>query len=467
MSARPPEGRGTQGPGGLARSESARSRRVGPGLSVCCAALALAPPASAFYETSGDSSDLSLLGAAKLFPSYSRLRETALGPARNLWSGVGSLRLQLDAGLSQLGSIGELRLEAAYHLFPVVQTPGASELGGLELSGSAQPPGATAASLVRPPVTRLRLADPDVSLVSEEHFQLSHNLDRLSLLLTLPGADLRVGRQAISPGGARLFNAVDVFAPLSPASLDSEYKPGVDAIRLSVPLGEDSELELLATGHRGAPSRGVFLLRARHSFPGLDVAVMLGTSERSPTATLELSGDVAGATLYADVFYRRWTDAALRAAGSLDLDAERRDALRASAGVHYFVEGGSVIEGGTNVIAELHYQGPGASDLAGVPAVVTSAQWRTGESFLVGRYYAGVAIDHELSELVRLSASSLVNVGDPSALLTAGVSWDSSDSTQVGAGALVGVGAGSPGLALGSEFGLYPGTVYADLRWYF
>jgi hypothetical protein len=99
--------------------------------------------------------------------------------------------------------------------------------------------------------------------------------------------------------------------------------------------------------------------------------------------------------------------------------------------------------------------------------VLATEQFQTNESFLVGRYYAGIALDHALHDLVSASASALINVTDTSALLTAGLSWNSSESTSVALGLLVGVGKASDGLRVESEFGLYPTAAYADLRWYF
>ena len=66
---------------------------------------------------------------------------------------------------------------------------------------------------------------------------LSHNLDRLLYHKALDWADLMLGRQAITFGLSKFSNQADVLYPISLGSLITDYRQGVDAIRLEKPMG--------------------------------------------------------------------------------------------------------------------------------------------------------------------------------------------------------------------------------------
>ena len=406
--------------------------------------------AHAIYDWEGDDSSASLLGSAKLFPAVMRMRGVAGTPAQTTWSTTGSLRLSLDASTQQL-----FALEAAYHIFPTIHDDTAQ-------SGSF---GALSDGLVQPRESDLRLVDMKRTPIRRDRFTLEHNLDRLNLALMLGTVELRVGRQAIGHGSARIFTSTDIFSPFSPATLDSEFKQGIDALRATLPVGEETEFELLAVGHRARLRDGIFFGHARHSFPGLDLSAYGGLSYRAPTVGLDLSGDLFDATLYAELFYRHWSRAAFaRTAAPRTLalaPSYQEHTVRATAGIHYY------FESGLSSILEFHYNGSGASNPSDYFAAALAPEWQAGESFLLGRYYVGLGLNYELTELVSAGFTALGNLRDPSALLGPSLIWNSSDNTSVGVGGLIGLGRGLDALTPRSEFGLYPYTVYADARWYF
>ena len=83
-----------------------------------------------------------------------------------------------------------------------------------------------------------RTVDLTTTIVDDEHVDIWHDLDRASLTLYLHVADITVGRQAITWGISSLFPIADLWAQFSPFELDTEEKPGVDAVRaLAYPAG--------------------------------------------------------------------------------------------------------------------------------------------------------------------------------------------------------------------------------------
>jgi hypothetical protein len=67
-----------------------------------------------------------------------------------------------------------------------------------------------------------------------------HELDRLNVRFALPAADIVIGRQAISWGVGRFWTPSDLFVAFSPVEIDKEFKTGVDAVSVKVPLGPRS-----------------------------------------------------------------------------------------------------------------------------------------------------------------------------------------------------------------------------------
>ena len=72
----------------------------------------------------------------------------------------------------------------------------------------------------------------DLSWVAtDEDLVFRGRIDRLSLAWSTPGFDLTVGRQPITFGKTLFFTPLDLVNPFQPATIDQEYKPGVDAVR--------------------------------------------------------------------------------------------------------------------------------------------------------------------------------------------------------------------------------------------
>jgi len=94
--------------------------------------------------------------------------------------------------------------------------------------------------------TRYRAFDASWNFIDGEKDTFGNLwLDRFNLKLALPRADLIIGRQAITFGKAYFWNPLDLYLPFDPAQFDRDYKAGVDALRLDIPLGPFSGLNLI------------------------------------------------------------------------------------------------------------------------------------------------------------------------------------------------------------------------------
>ncbi|MGD8383750.1 MAG: hypothetical protein PVJ11_16530, partial [Syntrophobacterales bacterium] len=84
-------------------------------------------------------------------------------------------------------------------------------------------------------------------------------LDRFNAKSALSWADITVGRQAITFGKAYFWNPLDIFLPFDPRQFDRDYKAGVDALRVDIPLGSFTGINLITVAGRELDSSGEFI----------------------------------------------------------------------------------------------------------------------------------------------------------------------------------------------------------------
>lgn len=415
----------------------------------CAALLAMAsvpsmPSPGHAFEWEGDSAGASLLTHAR---TYTLLIYDLGADDRR--------RSLIDLGVADPTGLPATELEqaAVVERFRVVLDAWAGEAWSLSAHYDLLPIFGTfaTAGFFTSAENPLRLWDFDRLLHEDDDWTLQHGLDRLVLRYLHPRFEVRVGRQAIGFGGARLFNAADLFAALGPASIDSEFKGGVDAVHVIVPLDEFHEVGLVAVGNGDDLAEGLYLARWRGMFDGFDVGAMAGSTYGRATVALEVAGDIGGAGWYVETSAR------------LDHEAPEDTPIRATVGLdHHFSQG-------IRLLGEVHYNGAGGHEPDDYLALQSTRPYTVGEVYLLGTYYAGALMTYELHPLVNVGLSWLQNLTDGSALAGPTLAWDFAQEVSLGAGALVPIG---ERLAIGpsgrprveSEFGLYPLVVFTDLR---
>ena len=334
-------------------------------------------------------------------------------------------------------TVGERLSFTAHNRVQAQITSAATGFGGVAGIGVSVVPG--------------RPVDLTTRLVEEDRLDLWHDVDRLALTLRTGVADVTVGRQAITWGVSHLFPVADLWAQFSPFELDTEEKPGSDAVRvLSYPV-RGLELDAVA-GARGTASDWSAGLRATVDLPAADVYLAAGKFWNQAMA-------LGGMAYVLDRMKLR-----LEAALPYDLDTDAWQRVRATAGVDW-------LSARLSLTAEYHLNGIGAGDPSGYLAALADPRLRRGESYYLGRHYLGAAAGYTVDEEARLSLalSALWNVGDGSAMATPILSYDFGQSTSVSFGALRSFGA-TPTLvppALRSEFGTYGDLWFTRVSVYF
>ena len=211
-------------------------------------------------------------------------------------------------------------------------------------------------------VLQSELADDDVRLWAE--------VDRLNARFEHRRFSLTVGRQPITWGVNYFWPVLDLFGPFSPAAVDRDYKPGVDALRLSVPVGDFSEIQLIAAAQgdeaTAAPDSNEdwsYGALGRFHLSGTDVGVMLGNFYRDRTGGLFVTGDAGGLGLRGEVLY---TDVAPEWIG---LPGEDQSTFwRATIGVD------ALLSPRVSLITEASWNGYGAKEPGDYPRIAVSTE---------------------------------------------------------------------------------------------
>lgn len=372
----------------------------------------------------------------------------ALGPARAEIYPEASLSLALagiysdspayDGGLG----VGRIRLETGLQINDLLRVEGHYQVTGFWGESIRTFTGSTDR------ITDLRVADLPPRIGSDGNIVLDHNLDRLFFQYETDNLGIVLGRQVIGHGSGFLFNPTDIFGPLPIFTTYSEYKIGVDGLRISFPRPNGNEYELIAVFNREGLEDGLYLVRAGLVFDQVSISLYGGTSYSKFTAGLDLSGEVLGATWYAEGFFRseQIPGQTFRAAWG----ASRR------------------IAPGLDLTLEAYFNNNGASDPGEAERIRTGPGFRRGELFLTGRWYLAMELGYEFHPLVRGSLSLIQSLVDGSTNLSINYTVDLTDSVSLAAGARIGFGEptrlGPSGPVPGDEFGDYGETFFIEVK---
>ncbi len=283
-------------------------------------------------------------------------------------------------------------------------------------------------------------------------FVWRHAFDRANVQLNLPAADIIIGRQAVSWGVGRVWTPADLFVAFSPVAIDQEFKPGIDAFRAKVSLGQFSQLDAVYAAFDESFRHHAMGLRGQTSVRDFDLGLMAGRFSHDLVVGPFFDGQLRGVGVRGEFTFTR------NNAGRV---SERRTFFRAVSSVDYrFLNG---LYG----LLEYYYNGFGQADAASYVRLATSRRLARGELFNLGQHYLGGLLDYEFHPLVRGFLFGQWNLLDLSGLVGPLISVSISDEADLRLGAYFPWGARIRGTRLRSEYGLYPRIYYAQLRLYF
>jgi len=313
--------------------------------------------------------------------------------------------------------------------------------------------------------------------VDAPDFGVEGRVDRLAARLSVPHLDVTLGRQAVSFGSAWIFTPMDLVAPFSPTDIDTEYKPGVDAVRVDGFVGTAGQVSAVAAWAGAWSLEGAVLaLHGGWTFGVTDVGLFAAAHRAEPVLGLDARGSLGTTGWHGEA--------------TVTLPEAEDPFVRAVLGADH------VWDIGLTAMGEVYLQTFGAADPGGYLEVYASERFARGEVWAAGRWYAAGSLSWEIDPLVHAGAFAVVNLADPSAMLGPSLSWSAAQNAEVAAGAFVGIGRrpadipvrmedlygddGEPitdeevlmerlleGAEVGSEFGMVPTVGYVEVKLYF
>jgi hypothetical protein len=281
-------------------------------------------------------------------------------------------------------------------------------------------------------------------------------VDRLRVHRSFGPVDISIGRFPINHSVTFLFTPNDFFAPFSATTLNKTYKPGVDALRINLGLGELSGLEVLGvlgSGANGEPawSSSAITARLETVLAGFHGSIIGGKLAGRWIVGGTLQGDIKGVGLRAEGHFGMPDST-----GDGHIDGALYGQLAAR--VEHSWPWHNLTLGG-----EYAYFSDGAA--AAADYLTRAARLFPDELPYLGRHYAGVNAAIDLIAILNLGVVGLVNAADGSGIATLSLVYNASNEVDLSLGMLAGWGrrpiAASDGaLTLRSEFGATPITAF-------
>lgn len=228
-------------------------------------------------------------------------------------------------------------------------------------------------------------------------------VDRLNLRYDGGRIDATLGRQAIGFGRILIVAPLDVIAPFPPDAIDTDVRPGVDAMHLTGHYGLDGQVA--ATLVWGDIARhDSALLTWVDNRAGIDLLAIGGRLRDRPMAGFGLAGSLGPLGLKGELAVYQG-----QRVGRIGGDLHDDFAIGA-------VETWYRFDNGLTLVTEYLYNGPGVNRPQAYPRALASAPLTEGLTYLLGRHYLLVAPSYELHPLVELQGLLMWNLDDHSTL---------------------------------------------------
>jgi hypothetical protein len=285
-----------------------------------------------------------------------------------------------------------------------------------------------------------RFADLNIIMSESPKANFVQNLDRLVMTYTANKLTLKIGRQPIAFGSAKIINPTDVLTPFSYQDIDKEERAGVDGVRMNFSLGDLSLLDAgVVLGKNFSKDQSAGFLRLKSNLFDTDISAIIMEFKNNRLVGLDLSRSISQASGWLEVAdvkpvsapdYLRWT---------LGFDYKFNSDLYS-----YF---------------EYSYNGAGTLDPKLMPYL------NNGIS-LHGVHYLVPGMNYELNPLWKLTGQFILNTDDKSLLSNVLLEHGLAQDIFIDIGTYLPLGAKSQ-LFQQSEFGMYPQLIYSTLRFYF
>jgi hypothetical protein len=358
----------------------------------------------------------------------------------------------------------DLRLSLA-HTRPALKLVLHGQVAGLLRTSSGR--GALGLGRGLPP---LRFFPLQYDSGADDPVQIRTSIDWAYLAYRIGPVTISVGRQPITYGRGRIWHPTDLISQFALTEVDTEYKPGADALRVDWAVAAGQQLTLIAVAgeldddHDAEASlRGSsFLLRYQLGVLRGEIGITAALIRRDAVLAVDGSFDLGRVDLYGELTLT------IPTAGSLWPREKAADQLEIGPVVPRALVGLSLKAIKKLTLgAEVYFNGFGRYQPRDYVLLLTSERLRVGELTNTGMFYAGVLAEWQVHPLINLGGVLLSNVRDPSGLLLLSVRYNVAPNVELQGGVYLPMGR-HPDLRRGfevrSEFGLYPTFAFIELK---
>lgn len=282
---------------------------------------------------------------------------------------------------------------------------------------------------------------------------------------------LSAGRMPINESVTGVFAVNDLFAPFSSTAVNTLYKPGVDAVRLSFAPGMLSTIDLFYVqgwddDNGPSWSQSAALVSLRTTVWNKTLSLFGGKVAKELISGVSFQGGAGPLGLRAEGHAGFPDEGGRFSPTDRDEDGRFRDDLFARLAVGADL---SLPARGAYFALEYMYQSDGARDPSGYLSRATSLP-PDALGFL-GRHYLGGTAGIDVTPLLRGQALVIWNAEDSSGVGMVSLVYSIADEADAVLGALVGWGSSSPSgpqaFELRSEYGSAPAAIFCESRFFF
>jgi len=261
---------------------------------------------------------------------------------------------------------------------------------------------------------------------------LRHSLYRVYMYYDAGFAQFTLGKQRVAWGVMRFWRPTDMFNPESPLQIEPGERLGIDAVRMSVPLG-GSDIEGLYAQSR-IPGHNVWMGKYHFVLGEYDFTVVGGRVQKN---------DVAGFTFDGYVGDGGFRGEAVR------IKPDFKDAyyLWSIGGDYSFKK----------LTLTLEYMNNGGA--TGTP--IAPFEPSPGIIQTRRREFIGFGADYEVTPLIKFNGFLSYDIDGRSTAFTPRINWDYASNVGVSVGGVFYNG------KTGSEYEGYPATYFGEIKYYF
>ena len=300
----------------------------------------------------------------------------------------------------------------------------------------------------------LRLFDMHTEFSNSSTSKHTISIDRFWYHWRYRDFDITLGRQAIGLGTSHFISVLDIMAPFAPGTLDSTYRPGVDAVRVQSPYGDSGERDFISA-FSPKDSMHSFLYRQRILKGNYDYESIIGRVYERNFLGFGFEGSKGRLGQWGELAIFERKDSERLRTGS------DKFAFSAVIGLEYFLQDGR--EWGISYFHQDFGASNGIQRINLITEPIANQTWLT----LSGRNYIHLRFSHLLRPLIKANYNAIFNLQDNSGFYQPRIDINLKDNVNLSIFALIASGKTSINPIETSEFGSLANSVGAFIQYYF